>query len=1343
MSKLFPMFKRKGKSKEEEVEEESKKRHIKASKHLKDHHQSPSPIVASDTAKPIKKRKAKEGKRKAPIPGEKENKLIAFNVEAQRTRDFYVDDSGSVRQSLSQHGSKEHHEGDIYEDDSSEAQFGPCVQLAEDSLLARKDDLGTYIHDTYALEMEIKPEVLDMTNGCASPGGKQSLDVSADTSEHSLQETLLSDGHTDKNLTHSHLNSSEKEIGMEEVLNENILNAQEVHGIAGEKTATSSGDLEANQEPTLSKSDIHLTSDAQEDVHTASDAWEDVHTAGDTHEDVHTAGDTHEDVHTAGGTHEDVHTNNANEGSHLTSDAFEKEVESNNSHDVNSIGRTEVRDYTGEEMVVLSEVEDAPLPEEDSVMMDDNQKKEKEGETNECPSGNAGKQRDDVIEHFDEVIKCKTVENAGKGSEFKEVVMGDFECGDETKDSQEGSVLDENSQVDEDGLHSIQESEDDFDSAQEEWDEEESSVESARERTSEDTGKVTSQECIQSTFLNHFEESDNDGEVNEAANNVLITNKCKEMQVQGIVREPSSSSSIYGDAPSNFEDCSSAEISSIIDASNEDCTKDSSQDDQQNARVPFKLARKTSNISTASSDIFDEELDGLLDEELDRLSEEEVESINNKVPQGQSSDVVTVNGIGKIEPSQRDESTVEVSRTVERTKEEGETTVNTDVEIMVQDQSGEINEVSVHGSMSNTSKDSNYLSKITEESKCSEESIKTSILVTPEECLDQVRDSGYYSLPVSPKPGVAVRPSEVAEEGVQLASDSFADSEEEGMVTPPNEVLPVVDEAVVPTSKIREEKENVLDSSVNNESNILYQSCNENQEAEIENVDKLAKQVSKASEEGSQDISVEMQINSKPVYPKLNIGKDVTTAEPKDGSASPRGGSTPTRHSRHKSPLVECENKQQSEESLLSPDPVGDRFLEQAVFVSHQEAEARLAQRRAARAEARELRLRELEKLQQDQENDEEKQFGTPTYPEPSPRSGVTGRTSVRTAGINSTGQYSRRSSEDSTTDESLPANVREMRAELKELDEKFRKAMITNAQLDNEKATLTYEVELMKDKYTELEETHTQLTKEHRKKCTEYEQLRKVSTKLQEEVKALRSLLQERDQLIQEYGLVVVGEDEENGEEVESEKEDVDDLSPRKIFVKKALISQEAAELLAKGAAKGSLDVRLKKFGEEKNDLEDQVRRLKLELEEEQNKNRRRENGLDYEKQKEQSKTVNEYKFRVQKAEAEVSTLQANDIGEGDSSDDLHSWRAVMLSTVLKVARLDALSTRYKIQSEELEKSEEELKLEKRKLQRELREAQSRLEEVETTNNHLIKRFDKLKNARSTLLKDLSQDPA
>ena len=50
------------------------------------------------------------------------------------------------------------------------------------------------------------------------------------------------------------------------------------------------------------------------------------------------------------------------------------------------------------------------------------------------------------------------------------------------------------------------------------------------------------------------------------------------------------------------------------------------------------------------------------------------------------------------------------------------------------------------------------------------------------------------------------------------------------------------------------------------------------------------------------------------------------------------------------------------------------------------------------------------------------------------------------------------------------------LQTDLKELEEKFRKAMITNAQLDNEKSTLTYEVEFFKDKFTELEESHIQL---------------------------------------------------------------------------------------------------------------------------------------------------------------------------------------------------------------------------------------------------------------------------
>jgi predicted nuclease with TOPRIM domain len=47
---------------------------------------------------------------------------------------------------------------------------------------------------------------------------------------------------------------------------------------------------------------------------------------------------------------------------------------------------------------------------------------------------------------------------------------------------------------------------------------------------------------------------------------------------------------------------------------------------------------------------------------------------------------------------------------------------------------------------------------------------------------------------------------------------------------------------------------------------------------------------------------------------------------------------------------------------------------------------------------------------------------------------------------------------------------------ELKEVEEKFRKAMIQTAQLDNEKSSLTYQVELLKDRLEDLEEAQSQL---------------------------------------------------------------------------------------------------------------------------------------------------------------------------------------------------------------------------------------------------------------------------
>ncbi|XP_015430983.1 PREDICTED: leucine-rich repeat flightless-interacting protein 2 isoform X3 [Dufourea novaeangliae] len=307
--------------------------------------------------------------------------------------------------------------------------------------------------------------------------------------------------------------------------------------------------------------------------------------------------------------------------------------------------------------------------------------------------------------------------------------------------------------------------------------------------------------------------------------------------------------------------------------------------------------------------------------------------------------------------------------------------------------------------------------------------------------------------------------------------------------------------------------------------------------------------------------------------------------------------------------------------------------------------------------------------------------------------------------------QSSRRSSEDSLEDAGLS---RDLRLELKEFEEKFRKAMIANAQLDNEKSSYAYQVDLLKDKLEELEETVAQLRRELREKNRESEQLKRISQRLKEDLDICHAQLLERDTLIQENGLVII--DDEEGSE--NEDNDVENgPRPRR----RVLVSTEAAELL-QNAGKGSLDVRLRKFASEKKELQDEIRHLRLELEESRNRIRSEKSpgsvlgclSDSEDVQREANKLLADYKFKLQKAEQDMSTLQAT------------------------VARLESQVIRYKSAAEASEKAEDELKVEKRKLQREVRETQGRVEELETANSHLQRRLDKLKNAKSALLKEL-----
>ncbi|XP_046736434.1 leucine-rich repeat flightless-interacting protein 2 isoform X3 [Diprion similis] len=353
---------------------------------------------------------------------------------------------------------------------------------------------------------------------------------------------------------------------------------------------------------------------------------------------------------------------------------------------------------------------------------------------------------------------------------------------------------------------------------------------------------------------------------------------------------------------------------------------------------------------------------------------------------------------------------------------------------------------------------------------------------------------------------------------------------------------------------------------------------------------------------------------------------------------------------------------------------------DQALDQIAKEAEARLAARRQARAEAREIRMRELERQQKEAEENADRVYDmcTDLISADANRTMRVTPDPVRTSRLltNSNNfQSSRRSSEDSLEDAGLS---RDLRLELKEFEEKFRKAMITNAQLDNEKSTYSYQVDLLKDKLEELEETTAQLRRELREKNREAEQSKRISQRLKEDLDVCRVQLLERDTLIQENGLVIV---EDEGDESDA---DIPENGPRPR--KRVLVSTESADLL-QNAGEGSLDVRLRRFASEKKELQDEIRHLRLELEDA--KNRVRSERLpgsmlgslsDSEDiQREANKHLSDYKFKLQKAEQDMSTLQAT------------------------VARLESQVIRYKSAAEASEKAEDELKVEKRKLQREM----------------------------------------
>ncbi|XP_078099495.1 uncharacterized protein lrrfip1b isoform X6 [Sander vitreus] len=250
------------------------------------------------------------------------------------------------------------------------------------------------------------------------------------------------------------------------------------------------------------------------------------------------------------------------------------------------------------------------------------------------------------------------------------------------------------------------------------------------------------------------------------------------------------------------------------------------------------------------------------------------------------------------------------------------------------------------------------------------------------------------------------------------------------------------------------------------------------------------------------------------------------------------------------------------------------------------EAEARLAAKRAARAEARDIRMKELERQQKELSHSHKRYYGLDnkwghieqwmedserysrhsrrhtSMSDDEERMSVGSRGSLRveerpdrdfadkgsrTASTLSAatlaslgGASSRRGSCDTSFSVETEASIRDMKDSLAESEEKYRKAMVSIAQLHNEKSALMYQVETLREELGDTEELLWESRRHCEDRSKECERERQAHRVLQFQFKEMEETLRQAEALLTEHGVVVTSpEVSTNGETGQGEAED------------------------------------------------------------------------------------------------------------------------------------------------------------------------------------------------------------
>ncbi|XP_067315423.1 leucine-rich repeat flightless-interacting protein 2 isoform X2 [Pseudorasbora parva] len=374
-------------------------------------------------------------------------------------------------------------------------------------------------------------------------------------------------------------------------------------------------------------------------------------------------------------------------------------------------------------------------------------------------------------------------------------------------------------------------------------------------------------------------------------------------------------------------------------------------------------------------------------------------------------------------------------------------------------------------------------------------------------------------------------------------------------------------------------------------------------------------------------------------------------------------------------------------------------------------------------------------------------------------------------------GGLSRRGSCDTSISADTEASIRDMKDSLVEVEEKYRKAMVSNAQLDNEKTNLMYQVDTLRDTLMELEELMCETRRERDEKNRECERERHAHNVLKIQFEDMKETLKQSEELLteakQSHGkqadyireisdlqetlewkdkkIRALERQKEYSDIIHDEREALrDEVCRLKDALKKhgivlgseSTANGQVADRTIDGRADAEtssrlnqesltptmtgdsmLEIRLRKLVEERESLLDQVRKLKATAEQKQ-KNGTEEMGSTDEDDLQNG--LDPHILDLQRdANRQISDLKFK----------LVKSEQEVIALEQNIIRLEGQVGRYKTSAETAEKVEDELKVEKRKLQRELRSALDRIDELEASNSHLAKRLEKMKANRSALL--------